>query len=337
MPLRPPPSMSTAVAADFRARARELDAAHRRRGSLTLHAGVPSWLLQWLAARMPAALGGPPLLPRRPPPPIPVPATTECALTYIGHATTVIRYAHARVVTDPCLARSLYSLKRLRPPALPPGALEGVDCVLLSHAHADHLHRPSLERIDRSATLLLPAGGPARSLAALGFQNIVEVRAGDVTEVAGLEVTAVPAQHRVGLFGRGRAFGYVVRGEGPTVYFAGDTGYFDGFLEVGARFRPDVALLPISGYRPLALRRDHLSPLDALYALEDLGAQLMLPIHHGAFALGYEPPAEPLIWLHSLATTRGLEERIAWLEPGESCVARRPPLQSPTPSDMQAK
>jgi L-ascorbate metabolism protein UlaG (beta-lactamase superfamily) len=105
-------------------------------------------------------------------------------------------------------------------------------------------------------------------------------------------------------------------------------------MEVGSRFRPDVALLPISGYRPLTLRRDHLSPLDAIFAFEDLGAQLLVPIHHGAFALGYEPPTEPLIWLRSLASQRKLEERIAWLEPGESCVARRGPLQTHTSSDM---
>jgi len=162
----------------------------------------------------------------------------------------------------------------------------------------------------------------------------VPVRAGDAISVAGLDITAVAAQHRVGFAGHGRALGYIVRGDGPTVYYAGESGYFAGFMEVGARFRPDVALLPISGYRPLALRKDHLSPLDAIYAFEDLGAQLMVPIHHGAFALGYEPPAEPLIWLRSLASQQKLEERIAWLEPGESCVARRGPLQTPTASDM---
>ena len=203
--------------------------------------------------------------------------------------------------------------------------------VLISHAHVDHLHRASLERIDRAATIVVPAGV---RLPKLGFKEVLAVRAGDVVSVAGIDITAVPAQHRVGFLGHGRALGYVLRGDGPTVYFAGESGYFSGFMEVGARFRPDVALLPISGYRPAALRHDHLSPLDALYAFEDLGAQLLGPIHHGAFALGYEPPAEPLIWLRSLASQRRLEQRIAWLEPGESCVARRGALQTPSPSDM---
>jgi L-ascorbate metabolism protein UlaG (beta-lactamase superfamily) len=291
-----------------------------------LSGAAPSWLMQYVRSMMPPALGGPPLLPRRPPPPIPIPAAGECALTFIGHATTLIRYARTRVLTDPCLARALYGLRRARAPVLPDGALENIDVVLVSHAHVDHLHRPSLERLDRKATVIVPFG--CRGADALGFARVIHLRAGDDIGVSGLSITAVPAHHRVGIFGTRRALGYVIRGDGPTVYFAGDTGYFSGFLEVGARFKPDVAMLPISGYRPLALRSDHLSPLDALYAFEDLGAQLLLPIHHGAFALGYEPVEEPLVWLRSLAGARRLDERIAWLEPGESCVARRAPLQT---------
>jgi L-ascorbate metabolism protein UlaG (beta-lactamase superfamily) len=304
----------------FRARVRELDRAHRERLSLTRslqHATFSSWLFRWLRGLLAAPH---PALP--PSEPIPLPGTGECVVTFIGHATTLLRYAEARVLTDPCFARSLYSLKRVRAAGLPPGALEGLDLVLLSHAHADHLHRPSLERLDRAVTLIVPPG--CSQADGLGFQRVVELEPGASFKTrAGLEVIAVPAQHRVGLFGRQRALGYVIRGDGPTIYFAGDTGYFSGFIDVGLRFRPDVAILPISGYRPRALRADHLSPLDALYAFEDLGAHLMLPIHHSTFALGYEPVSEPLLWLRSLAGARGILDKVAWLEPGSSCVARR--------------
>jgi L-ascorbate metabolism protein UlaG (beta-lactamase superfamily) len=325
--LRPPPSISAASAAWFRTRVHELEEAHQRRGSMMLHGGVPSFILRWLRA----LIGGPLALPRRPPPPIPIPGAHECSITFVGHGTALIRYAHARLLTDPMFARSLYTLRRLRPAGLPDGALESIDVVLLSHAHADHLHPASLERVDRAATIVAPAGV---RVPPLGFHKVLHMRAGDSVTVAGLEIIAVAASHRVGFLGHGRALGYVVRGDGPTVYFAGESGYFSGFMEVGSRYRPDVALLPISGYRPNSLRRDHLSPLDAIYAFEDLGAHLLVPIHHGAFPLGYEPPAEPLIWLRSLASQRHLEELIAWLEPGESCVARRGPLQTLTPSDM---
>jgi L-ascorbate metabolism protein UlaG (beta-lactamase superfamily) len=304
-------------------RRRELERAHRQRQSLGRtfeHGSGGSWVLRWLRGLFSSAAE---TLPSATP--IPLPGTGECALTLIGHATVLIRYAQARAITDPCFARSLYSLRRLRAAGLPPGALEGLDLVLLSHAHPDHLHRASLERLDRSITLIVPPGCSAAD--GLGFARVVELEPGATFHAAQLDITAVPAQHRVGFLGRGRAVGYVIRGDGPTVYFAGDTGYFGGFLDVGATYRPDVALLPISGYRPRSLRRDHLSPLDALYAFEDLGAELMIPIHHSAYPLGYEPPNEPLLWLRSLAGARGLVDRIAWLEPGQSCVARKPKLE----------
>jgi L-ascorbate metabolism protein UlaG (beta-lactamase superfamily) len=243
-------------------------------------------------------------------------------VTFIGHATVLLRYPHGRVLTDPCFARSLFSLRRARAPVLPPGALEGIDVVLLSHAHRDHLHRPSLERLDRAATLIVPPGCSRAD--GLGFQRVVELEPGASFRAAGMEVTAVSARHASGLLGRGRAVGYVVRGDGPTVYFAGDTGYFPGFAEVGRAFQPELALLPISGYRPRALRAEHLSPLDALYAFEDLGAKVLVPIHHSAFMLGYEPVGEPLAWLRSLVAQRRLDDRVLCLEPGGSWVVRKP-------------
>jgi len=316
----------------FRDRVAELAREHRRRHSLARafeHGWLTSWLWRWLTA----LVAGPRVGMVGPPPPIPLPAAGECALSFIGHATVLIRYAQGRVLTDPCFARSLYSLRRARAASLPPGALEGLDLVLISHAHADHLHAPSLDEIPwrerkRRVTLVVPPGlRRARRIGErLGFARVVELEPGATLYSAGLEVTAVPAQHRMGFWSRSRALGYVVRGDGPTVYFAGDSGYFSGFLDVGARFRPDVALLPISGYRPRALRRDHLSPLDALYAFEDLGARLLVPIHHSAFSLGYEPLNEPITWLRSLVSARSLGARVAFLEPGESCVARRAPI-----------
>ncbi|HEY7956024.1 MAG TPA: MBL fold metallo-hydrolase [Polyangia bacterium] len=304
----------------YRLRARALERAHRERQSLARsleHGSAGSWLWRWLRG----LFARPRPAPLYPGAPLPLPGAGECAITFIGHATTLIRYAHGRVLTDPCFARSLWGMPRARAQVVSPGALEGLDVVLLSHAHADHLHRPSLERLDRQVTVIVPPGcGKAD---ALGFARVIELEPGASFLVSGLEIIAVPAQHRVGLFGRGRALGYVIRGDGPTVYFAGDTGYFPGFLDVGARFHPDVAILPISGYRPRALRTDHLSPLDALYAFEDLGARLLVPVHHSAFPLGYELLSEPLTWLRSLTSARGIVDQVAWLDAGGSCVARR--------------
>src|SRR6185295_18401184 len=126
-------------------------------------------------------------------------------------------YFHTRILTDPCFAGSLYGLRRARPAVLPSGALEGLDVILISHAHADHLHLPSLERLDRGATVVLP--GRVRAVEALGFRRVVELAPGQSMRAGSLEVTASAARHHVGLVGGRGARGYLLKGEGPSIYF----------------------------------------------------------------------------------------------------------------------
>ncbi len=61
-----------------------------------------------------------------------------------------------------------------------------------------------------------------------------------------------------------------------------------------------------------------MSPLDALYAFEDLRARLLVPIHHGAFALSYERLDEPLRWLLQLATDRGIRDHVMAMKAGQT-------------------
>ena len=77
-----------------------------------------------------------------------------------------------------------------------------------------------------------------------------------------------------------------------------------GFVEIGRRFRPDIALLPIAGYEPAGFREEHMSPLDAVYAFEDLGARVMIPTSYGSFPLSYEPLEAPLEWLQEIMRAR---------------------------------
>ncbi len=70
----------------------------------------------------------------------------------------------------------------------------------------------------------------------------------------------MPVRHSgtrgLGDYVRRGACGYVVRTRpAHCVYVAGDTGYFSGFAEIGRRFHPDVALLPIAGYEPAGVPR----------------------------------------------------------------------------------
>jgi L-ascorbate metabolism protein UlaG (beta-lactamase superfamily) len=213
-------------------------------------------------------------------------------------------------------------VRRKEAPSLAPAAAADTSLILISHAHRDRLHLPTLRKLSRQAVVVLPPR--CQSLVRrLGFSRVVELAPGQSVEHADIEVTAVAARHdgRRGFVDRTwrPSNGYIVKCAGANVYCAGDTAYFSGFEEIGRRLHPDVALLPIAGYEPPDLREDHMSPLDAVQAFVDLGAKLLVPIGYGSFPVGYEPLDEPVAWLTELCRQRGFLDRLFVLRPGESC------------------
>lgn len=301
-------------------RRKELD--HLHRGRLRAAPGL-ALSMRFLAAAV-RRLRTPTRLVK--PVPVPRPASGTLAVTFVGHATVMLSTPRTRVLTDPLFGNFLYGLRRATSAALAPSDLGEVGLVVVSHAHHDHLRRPSLRLVPRSATVIVPPRC-GDLVSDLGFARTIELGLGGKEIIDGVEVTAVAASHGGGRGGidlaRRPACGYVLRGEGQCVYFAGDTAYFSGFVEIGERFRPDVALLPIAGYEPASFRADHMSPLDAVFAFEDLGAATMIPIAHGSFPLSYEPLEAPLAWLREIAVERGLGEKVCMLEHGDTFVSRR--------------
>src|SRR5205807_1850420 len=102
-------------------------------------------------------------------------------------------------------------------------------------------------------------------------------------------IAFVPSQHwsQRSAFDRNDSLwgGFVVSGGGKRIYHSGDTAYFSGFAEIGKRYpNIDAALLPIGAYDPeWFLRRQHMTPADAMHAFFDLGARLFCAMHWGTF------------------------------------------------------
>ncbi|MFD2115411.1 MBL fold metallo-hydrolase [Paenibacillus yanchengensis] len=83
--------------------------------------------------------------------------------------------------------------------------------------------------------------------------------------------------------------------EQPVIYFAGDSGYFAGFKEIGYRFDIDIALLPIGAYEPeWFMGPQHITPEEALQAFLDTKAKHFVPMHYGSFKLADDTPREAL-------------------------------------------
>jgi L-ascorbate metabolism protein UlaG (beta-lactamase superfamily) len=269
--------------------------------------------------------------PRRAPVhPVPQPPSGHIAVTFVGHATVLLTTPLVRLITDPFFTDFHLGLRRAESACVAEADLDQVNLILISNAHRDHLHPASLRRLPRRAAIIVPPRCVSL-VDKLGFARVIELAPGQRFEFSDVEITAVAARHD-GVRGLGdwswrSAGGYLVRSASANVYFAGSTAYFSGFEEIGRRLHPDVALLPIAGYQPLALRESDMSPLDAVQAFTDLGAKLLVPVGYGSFPLGYEPLSEPLRWLREICAQRGLSQQLAVLGHGETCLVRSAPPQ----------
>jgi L-ascorbate metabolism protein UlaG (beta-lactamase superfamily) len=199
-------------------------------------------------------------------------------IVYVGHSTVLVDLDGVRLLTDPLLRPRLLHLRRVG--KVSAKALRGVDAVLISHLHFDHLDLPSLQRLGREIPLIAPrgAGGFLRKK---GFRSVTELGIGEELGIGSLVVRGVHATHdsaRLPFGVRAEPLGHVIRGS-RSVYFAGDTDLFEDMASLGP---VDVALVPIWGWGP-SLGPGHMNPRSAAEAVRLLQASVAIPIHWGTY------------------------------------------------------
>jgi len=242
-------------------------------------------------------------------------------IEYVGHATVFVDLDGVRLLTDPVLRTRVAHLRRSTPVSA--RVLRGLDAVLISHAHYDHLDLPSLERLGKKLPVVVPKG-LGGLLRKRKFEAVIEVQEGETLSIGELEIRAVPADHEGsrGPFGASaKPLGFVVSGS-KSIYFAGDTDLFDGMGELGPI---DVALIPIWGWGPHLGGGGHLDPAGAAEAAARIRPGLVVPIHWGTYfpihlGLTRRPSfvdVPPLEFLAAMKETAP-EVEVAVLKPGES-------------------
>ncbi len=248
----------------------------------------------------------------------------EVAVTWIGHASFLIQFTDLNVLIDPNFANWLFMLKRIKRSGLIIKDLPPIDLVLLTHAHFDHFHKPTLRKLPHPKIGIMPRG--VGDLAHnLGFARIVELDWWESFSQAKTKwkVTFVPSKHWGArtLHDQHRGYGgFVLEYQGRRIYHAGDSAYFEGFAEIGKRFSPTLALLPIGAYYPDSFRKVHMGPDEAIKAFKELGAKWLVPMHYGTFKLSFEEMDEPLRWLLELAAKNNLTRQVKVLEAGVPMV-----------------
>ncbi len=246
----------------------------------------------------------------------------QICLTWIGHASFLLRAGGMNILIDPNWANWLKVVKRQRHPGLHLRDLPNIDLVLVTHAHFDHLDRKTLRSIAAEQPIVVP-NAVGNLVHDLGFNRIDELDVWQSCRHGAAEITLTPCHHwgaRM-LHDSHRGFGgFLIRIGGRTVFHCGDTAYFDGFKEIGGRADIDLALLPIGAYDPPSGREVHMNPEEAARAFIDLRAGTLIPMHYGTFRLSYEPPDEPPQRLLRHAEELNIRDRIRILTEGESVV-----------------
>jgi L-ascorbate metabolism protein UlaG (beta-lactamase superfamily) len=254
-------------------------------------------------------------------------------VTWMGHSTLLVEIDGARVLIDPVWDERASPMRWVGPKRFyaAPVRLEDlpeVDVVLVSHDHYDHLGEETIRKLSG-----LKSMSGARWVTSLGVGEVLReygVDGGRIDELdwtqsvtvaeGALEITAVPARH---FSGRGMLnrfetlwSAFVLKGLKHKIYFGADSGWWEGFTEIGATHGPfDLTMLEIGAFNEL-WESIHLGPEGAARAFAALGGKgLMMPIHWGLFDLALHGWRQPIEQMLEIANARGI--RLWAPEPGK--------------------
>jgi L-ascorbate metabolism protein UlaG (beta-lactamase superfamily) len=242
---------------------------------------------------------------------------------WIGHSTVLLRVDGFTILTDPVFSTRIgvgigpltLGMKRLVHPAIPLPQLPIPDLILLSHAHMDHLDRPSLRKLENPGTPVITAVGTSDLLRVKRYRAVQELRWGESRQVGPAKIRAFEVKHwgaRMRTDVHRGYNGYLIEAGRYRIVFGGDTAYTDLFRQVRSSKPVDLAIMPIGAYDPWI--HAHCNPEQALAMANDAGAEFVLPVHHRTFKLSNEPYGEPMERL--LAASGSAEDRIVAREIG---------------------
>ena len=246
-------------------------------------------------------------------------------IVWLGHACYLMQLNGLRFLTDPQLTDMPLVPRRVQPP-LTYEELRGIDYLLLSHDHRDHVDEKCLRAITTNNDI-------RKILCPLRLSTVIEDWVGDtpIEEAAwyqrfdlagtGVEIYFLPSRHwcRRGLtdFNRVLWGSFMLTVSLPAsasrrIYFGGDSAKTEYWREIGQLFPTiNLAMLGIGAYKPeYMMRSNHANPAEAFTGYRDLRAQYWWPMHHGTYDLSNEPPSEPILWATRLMQKHGLADQL---------------------------
>lgn len=255
----------------------------------------------------------------------------EPFVTWAGHSSFALQVEGLLFMTDPVWSKRCSPIKGIGPKRRhkAPFTLEelgGVNFVLISHNHYDHLDKKCVKKIAKlyPNTCFVVPRGVGRWMQKRGIDHVIELDwwQSHTSSFGSLSVhiTAVPAQHFSGrgLFDQNKTLwsGFVVEIHNKArllrrFYYAGDTGYnARDFKEIGSVFgEMDLSLIPIGAYTPRAFQNPmHVDPKGAITIHNEVGSSLSLGCHWHTFKLSSEDTWLPAYELEKLKNAGALRK-----------------------------
>ena len=253
-------------------------------------------------------------------------------MAWLGHAGVLMEVDGKRILTDPILSEraspfTFAGPKRFHEPPISFAELTGIDAVIISHNHYDHLDRATVTKLaDLGTKIYVPLGNRPQLLAwKIAPDQVIELDWWQEVDLGGVRIIATPARHYSsrGLFDYKETLwaSWSIVGSRHRVFFSGDTGYSKVFREIGQKIGPfDLTLIKIGSYGPGQMWRDiHMPPEESIQTHLDVQGARMLPIHWGTFDLGNHAWDEPILRTLSAADQAGVHlvtPRVGeWIDP----------------------
>lgn len=238
-------------------------------------------------------------------------------VTWLGHSTSLVEMDGQIILTDPVFSDRASPFPFMGPKRfavrLPIALadLPDIDVVLISHDHYDHLDYPSIKALTNKTSRFFVPLGVGGHLERWGVpkDKIVEMDWWEEQASGDLTLAATPARHFSGRWlTRNNTLwaSWVIQGKRHRVFFGGDSGYFDGFKQIGEKYGPfDLTLLESGAYNE-AWSEIHMMPEETVQAHLDLQGKVLLPIHWGQFNLAMHSWIEPIVRLVTEAESKNV-------------------------------
>lgn len=232
----------------------------------------------------------------------------EIGIVWLGQNGFLIKSKSCVFLFDPYLSdfaeQWTYGWKNehVRMSAIPikPNELYGIDYVLCTHDHVDHIDPftiPIIALRNSETKFISPKAARQRMLSLfVEASNLFILKGEDNIELPNIKIHSIPAAHSKLKFDIENGFhflSYIVEVDGITIFHAGDTVPYKGQTDYFKDFSVDLALLPINGYQPPELEFEpNFSINEAIEFAKEIKAKKVIPMHYDMYSLNTANIAE---------------------------------------------